>query len=291
MSPASKPPFSRVGVIGLGLMGSGIAETVARSGAEVVVVEAHAELLATGLARVGTSVDRAVERGKLSDEQRTAIQSRIHGEAEFSALSGCQLIIEAATEDEAKKLSIFRSLDEAVASADTIFASNTSSIPIARIAAATSRPTHVLGLHFFNPATVMPLVEIVPAILTSSETVARATTFVKGQLGKAVISAPDRAGFIVNGLLIPYLMSAARMFESGLATAEDIDQGMKLGCAHPMGPLELLDLVGIDTAVFAARSMYAEYGEPHMAPPPVLLRMTESGLLGRKSGRGFYSYE
>lgn len=282
--------ITTVGVVGGGLMGSGIAEVCARSGIDVMVAEVNDDAAAAARARIEKSVQRGVDKGKLSADDATVALGRLQVTASLSDLADRQLVIEAATENEPVKLRLFGKLDEIVTAGDAILASNTSSIPIARLATATSRPESVVGVHFFNPATVQKLVEVIPSQLTSDETVRRVREFVADTLGKTVIRAQDRAGFVVNALLIPYMVSAIRMFEAGYATAEDIDTGMVLGCAHPMGPLALTDLVGLDTTLAVAESLYAEYAEPSYAPPPLLRRMVESGLLGRKSGRGFYTY-
>ena len=290
MSESTKDGITRVGVIGGGLMGSGIAEVCARSGAHVIVSEVREEFAAAARARIEKSLARAVKSGKARQEESDAAGSRISVVVGLESLADRQLVIEAATENERLKLEVFTDLDAIVTDPEAILASNTSSIPISKLAVATNRPHRVVGVHFFNPATVQKLVEIIPSLLTSTETVDTVVDFAENTLGKTVVRAKDRAGFVVNALLIPYLLSAVRMFEAGHATAEDIDNGMVLGCAHPMGPLRLLDLVGLDTTKFAAESMYAEYGEPHYAPPALLSRMVEAGLLGRKTGRGFYTY-
>ena len=212
------------------------------------------------------------------------------GEADFTALADRDIVVEAVAEDEDTKLEVFRNLDRVVTSRDAIFATNTSSIPIIKLAMATSRPEQVIGMHFFNPVPVLRLVEMISSLLTSAATTDAVRTFATQRLKKTVIVSQDRAGFVVNALLIPYLLSAVRMLESGFASAEDIDTGMVLGCAHPMGPLKLIDLIGLDTTLAVADSLYAEFKEPHLAPPPLLSRMTQAGLLGRKSGQGFYSY-
>jgi 3-hydroxybutyryl-CoA dehydrogenase len=214
---------------------------------------------------------------------------RITWTADDEALARCELVIEAAPEDETLKLDLFRRLDRVVRP-DAVLASNTSSIPLVKMAAVTSRPGQVVGVHFFNPVPVLPLVEVVESLLTTPSTLAAVTAFAEQQLGKQTIRSKDRAGFIVNALLIPYLLAAIRMLESGFASAEDIDLGMVKGCAHPLGPLALADLIGLDTTAAVAESMYAEFKEPLFAPPPLLLRMCEAGLLGRKSGRGFFAY-
>ncbi len=290
MSETQIHRFDRVGVVGGGLMGAGIAEVCARSGCDVIVTEVDDDAAAAGRARIVKSLGRAVKAGKASEQDAEQAMSRISVTVGLVALADRQLVIEAATENEQLKLGVFRELDRVVADDDAILASNTSSIPISKLSVATARPDHVIGVHFFNPAPVQQLVEIIPSLLTSERTTGRVVDFAGGVLGKTVVRAKDRAGFVVNALLIPYLLSAVRMFEAGHATAEDIDNGMVLGCAHPMGPLRLLDLVGLDTTKFAAESMYAEYGEPHYATPALLSRMVEAGRLGRKTGRGFYDY-
>ena len=282
--------IARVGVVGCGLMGSGIAEVFARAGLDVRVSEASGEALELGRTRLTGSFDTAVKRGKLTEEERDAALARISFTTELADFADRDLVIEAVAEREDIKVAIFQTLDQVVERRDAILASNTSSIPIVKLASATSRPEQVLGIHFFNPAPVQRLVEIIPTLTTSAETVTRAEAFTREVLAKDPIRARDRAGFVVNALLVPYLLSAVRMFESGVATAEDIDKGMEAGCAHPMGPLRLCDLIGLDTIVSIAESMYHEYKEPLYAAPPLLQRMVDAGLLGRKSGRGFYQY-
>ena len=282
--------IARVGVVGCGLMGSGIAEVFARAGLDVRVSEASGEALELGRTRLTGSFDTAVKRGKLTEEERDAALARISFTTELADFADRDLVIEAVAEREDIKSAIFQTLDQVVERRDAILASNTSSIPIVKLASATSRPEQVLGIHFFNPAPVQKLVEIIPTLTTSAETVTRAEAFTREVLAKDPIRARDRAGFVVNALLVPYLLSAVRMFESGVATAEDIDKGMEAGCAHPMGPLRLCDLIGLDTIVSIAESMYHEYKEPLYAAPPLLQRMVDAGLLGRKSGRGFYQY-
>ncbi|ACU97855.1 3-hydroxybutyryl-CoA dehydrogenase [Saccharomonospora viridis] len=282
--------ITRIGVIGAGLMGSGIAEVAARAGRDVVVVEANAAAADAGRERIEKSLARGVEKGKLSAEDRDAALGRLTFTTDMEACSDRELVVEAIAENEALKLEVFGKLDRIVQSKDAILASNTSSLPIMRLAMATQRPEYVVGLHFFNPVPVQKLVELIPSLLTGEETAKRAEAFASEVLGKTVIKAPDRAGFVVNALLVPYLLSAIRMVEAGHATPEDIDNGMVLGCAHPMGPLRLTDLVGLDTTMAVAESMYAEYKEPLYAPPPLLRRMVEAGLYGKKSGRGFYDY-
>jgi 3-hydroxybutyryl-CoA dehydrogenase len=281
---------SRVGVIGSGLMGSGIAEVCARAGLDVIVAEVNATALDSGRARIEKSLSRGVKSGKLADEDRDAAMSRIRFTTDLADFADRQVTIEAVAEDEGIKTEIFATLDKVVEADDAIFASNTSSIPIMKLGMATARPEHVIGVHFFNPVPVLKLVELVPSLLTAEETKTRAQEFVETALGKQVIMSQDRAGFVVNALLVPYLLSAIRMMESGFASAEDIDNGMVLGCAHPMGPLRLTDLIGLDTTKAIADSLYSEFKEQLYSAPPLLLRMVDAGLLGKKSGRGFYQY-
>jgi 3-hydroxybutyryl-CoA dehydrogenase len=281
--------FDKIGVIGGGTMGAGIAEVCARKGAQVMVLEAGDVALDAARARVETSLSRAERSGRLTAEDREAALSRLAWTTSYDDLADRDLVIEAAPEIEALKLEIFRRLDDIV-QPNAVLASNTSSIPLVKMAAVTKRPAQVVGVHFFNPVPVLPLVEIVESLLTSQETLAAVTSFAEDTLGKQTIRSKDRAGFVVNALLIPYLLSAIRMFESGFASAADIDQGMVKGCAHPMGPLALADLIGLDTTAAVAQSMYEEFKEPLFAAPPLLLRMCEAGLLGRKTGQGFFSY-
>ncbi|OXM74736.1 MULTISPECIES: 3-hydroxybutyryl-CoA dehydrogenase [Amycolatopsis] len=282
--------IQRVGVVGAGLMGSGIAEVHARAGADVAVTEVSQPALDAGRARIEKSLQRAVKAGKLSTDDADAALGRLTFTTDIASFADRDLVIEAVIEQEQAKVEVFRSLDKIVERPDAIFASNTSSIPIMKLGMATSRPQQVIGIHFFNPVPVLPLVELVPSLLTGEDTVKRADEHATGSLGKTVIRSQDRAGFIVNALLVPYLLSAIRMIESGFASAEDIDRGMELGTAHPMGPLRLSDLIGLDTIKAIAESMYEEFKEPLYSPPPLLLRMVDAGLLGKKSGRGFYSY-
>jgi 3-hydroxybutyryl-CoA dehydrogenase len=272
-------------------MGSGIAEVCARRGLDTVVVELDERALAAGQARIEASLGRLVEAGKADASVRDEALARLTFSVEPEALADRQVVIEAVVESEEAKVSVLGTLDKVVQAEDAILASNTSSIPITRLAMATGRPEQVVGIHFFLPAQVQPLVEIVPSVLTSEATATAAERFAADVLGKVVIRSKDRAGFIVNALLVPYVLSAVRMAESGFATIEDIDAGMMKGCAHPMGPLALADLVGLDTLLHASESMYDEFKEPLYAPPPMLLRMVEAGMLGRKSGRGFYEYQ
>jgi 3-hydroxybutyryl-CoA dehydrogenase len=282
--------IQRVGVVGCGLMGSGIAEVCARAGRSVIVVEADSAALARGKSRIEASVRRAVSAGKLSEEDARATLGRIELGTDVGALGDRQLVVEAVVEAEPEKLRVFEALDKVVEAPDALLTSNTSSIPIMKLAMATQRPEQVVGLHFFNPVPVLPLVEVVASLLSSEEAIGRAERFAEDALGKTAIRSKDRAGFIVNALLVPYLLSAIRMMESGFATPEDIDTGMVKGCAHPMGPLALTDLIGLDTTMAVANSLYEEFKEPLYAPPPLLARMVDAGLLGRKTGRGFYDY-
>ena len=282
--------IERTAVIGSGLMGAGIAEVLAKSGLDVIVREINDEASAAGRARIEKSLAKAVEKGKLESEARDAALGRLRFTTDIADLADRQLVIEAASENEEIKKSIFKELDEVVTDPEAILASNTSSMPIVRFAQSTSRPERVLGVHFFNPAPVQPLVEIVSSVLTADSVRETVTDFVAGVLGKSPIQANDRPGFIVNALLIPYLCSAIRMLESGFATKEDIDAGMVGGCAHPMGPIKLTDLVGLDTCLYAAQSMFDETGDPATKPPVLLSRMVDAGRLGVKSGGGFYDY-
>jgi 3-hydroxybutyryl-CoA dehydrogenase len=282
--------IERVGVVGSGLMGSGIAEVCARAGLDVVVREVDAGAAEAGLKRLTTSLDRGVRSSKLTEEARDAALAKIKLTTDLGELADRQLVVEAVVEDEAAKVEVFRELDKVVTDDSAILASNTSSIPIMKLGIATSRPAQVIGIHFFNPVPVLRLVELVTSLLTSPETVAAADGFATEVLHKKVIRSQDRAGFVVNALLVPYILSAIRMMESGFATADDIDTGMVEGCNHPMGPLHLADLIGLDTTQAVAESLYEEFKEPLYAPPPMLSRMVEAGLLGRKTGRGFYDY-
>lgn len=282
--------IERVGVVGSGQMGSGIAEVCARSGLQVVVAETTGDALELGRTRVISSLAKAADRGKISKEERDAALGALSFTTDLGELAESDLVIEAVVENEQVKTEIFQVLDQVVARQDAILASNTSSIPLVKLAVATTRPEQVIGMHFFNPAPVQRLIELIPALTTSDDTLKRTEALARDVLGKHAIRAQDRSGFVVNALLIPYLLSAVRMFESGIATREDIDNGMELGCAHPMGPLKLSDLIGLDIVASVADSMYAEYKEPSYATPPLLARMVEAGRLGRKSGAGFYTY-
>jgi 3-hydroxybutyryl-CoA dehydrogenase len=279
----------RVGVVGAGLMGSGIAEVCARAGVDVTVVEADDEGVARAQASIERSLDRAVKAGKLDAEGREAATEHLAYTSNLPDVAGADAAIEAVVEDEALKRDVFHRLDEVLPDAQFL-ASNTSSVPIMKLGAETSHPGRVIGLHFFNPVPVLPLVEVVRSIMTSEETVERARSFAEDTLGKITIHSQDRAGFVVNALLIPYLLSAIRMYESGFASREDIDEGMMKGCAHPMGPLQLADLIGLDTLLAVSESLYEEFRDSASVAPALLNRMVEAGLLGRKSGRGFYDY-
>lgn len=282
--------MERVGVVGCGLMGSGIAEVTARAGAQVTVIERDAEALAGGRERVERSLARAVSSGKMAEDEAERTRAQLSYSLDFEDLADREIVIEAVAENEEIKLDVFRKIDTVVHDPAAVLATNTSSIPIIKLAMVTKRPEQVIGMHFFNPVPVLRLVELISSLLTSPETAARAATYATDSLNKKVITSPDRAGFVVNALLIPYLLSAIRMLESGFASAEDIDTGMVVGCAHPMGPLALTDLIGLDTTLAVAESLYEEFKEPHLAPPPLLSRMTQAGLMGRKSGQGFYAY-
>lgn len=282
--------IERVGVAGSGIMGTGIAELCAKSGLDVRVAVFSEASLVTAPQRLAASLERGVAKGRLTAGERDAALGRVSFTRDLADLADRQLVIEAVKEDEQLKLDLFATLDKTVEDPDAILATNTSSLPVVRLAAATRRPGQVLGLHFFNPVPALPLVELVASVLTDEAVSERALVFVRDVLGKQPIAFPDRAGFLVNALLFPYLLSAIRVVESGLATAEVVDQGMVQGCAHPMGPLRLADLIGLDTTVSIARAMYEEFKEPQYAPPPLLLRMVEGGLLGKKSGRGFHTY-
>ncbi|MFF5279367.1 3-hydroxybutyryl-CoA dehydrogenase [Streptomyces sp. NPDC000133] len=283
--------ISRIGVVGCGLMGSGIAEVAALRGLDVTVAESAPELAAAGRDRVTASLDRGVRRGKLTGDDRDQALARLTFTHDLGELADRQFVIEAVAENREVKLEIFRQLDKVVTDPHAVLATNTSSIPVVDLAVATGRPSHVVGLHFFNPVPVQQLVEVIPALTTGADALARAREFATHRLGKTVVQAPDRSGFVVNALLVPYLLAAIRMVESGAARPEDIDRGMELGCAHPMGPLRLLDLIGLDTALAVAESMYEEFKEPPYAAPPLLHRMVTAGHVGRKSGHGFYVYD
>lgn len=277
-----------IGVVGCGLMGAGIVEICARTGYQVVVREINQELLQKGLSRVKASMAKGVEKGKLSQADMDAAIGRIKGTLSLSDFKECDLVIEAAVENMQLKKTIFTELD-AICRPEAVLASNTSSLCITEMAAATERPDKVLGLHFFNPVPVMPLLEIVRALLTSDETVEMGRAL-GDKLGKTVVVAKDRPGFIANLLFVPYALDAIRWLDAGLATKEEIDTTMRLGFNHPMGPFTLMDFVGLDTLLFIADAMYEEFKDARYAAPPLLRRMVQAGLLGRKSGRGFYTY-
>jgi 3-hydroxybutyryl-CoA dehydrogenase len=280
--------ITRVGVLGCGQMGSGIAQVAATAGFSTIVRDVEAGMLARGQGAIRKSLDKLVDKGRIDSAARDAALEPLSFTTRLGDLDGCDLIIEAVTEDLQLTTELWRALD-ASAPAPTIFASNTSSLSIGDMAVATGRPDRFVGMHFFNPVPLMPLVEVVRAVTTGPETLERAMTFVR-RLGKEPIAARDRSGFVVNRLLVPYLLDAVRALEEGVATTADIDRGMQLGCGHPMGPLTLLDFIGLDTAVRIAEIMFDEYREPRFAPPPLLRRMVVAGLYGRKSGRGFYDY-
>jgi len=277
-----------VGVIGCGLMGSGIVQVSAQAGFGTVVVEASAELLERGLGGLRRTLDGLIAKAKLDEAGKKQILDRITGATDFSAFKDCDLVIEAITENQPLKNETFAKLD-AICPPHALLASNTSSCNVTAMAAATKRPTQVLGLHFFNPVPLMKLVEVVQTILTDDKTVAQAYEWVQA-VGKVPVRAKDSTAFIVNRLLVPYLLDAIRVYEGGLATLEDIDTAMKLGCGYPMGPFTLLDLVGLDTTMYVAEVMFEEFREARYAPPPLLKRMVMAGQLGRKSGKGFYDY-
>jgi 3-hydroxybutyryl-CoA dehydrogenase len=279
----------RVGVVGGGLMGSGIAEVCARAGVDVTVVEVDEARGEKARAAIERSLDRGVRAGKLAAEDREGALDRLAFTTRLEDVEGADAAIEAIIESETEKREVFKRLDAMLPDAQFL-ASNTSSVPIMKLGAGTTQPEKVLGMHFFNPVPVLPLVELVQSIMTATDTVERARGFAEGTLGKQCIDSQDRAGFVVNALLIPYLLSAIRMFESGFASKEDIDHGMVLGCAHPMGPLALSDLIGLDTLLAVSASLYDEFRDPGSVAPALLNRMVEAGLLGRKSGRGFYDY-
>jgi 3-hydroxybutyryl-CoA dehydrogenase len=283
-----KQTIQRVGIVGCGLMGAGIAEVCAKAGYPVVVREATAGLLTAGLSRISNSMERAVARGKLAGVERDAAWARITGVIEMGALAECDLVVEAVPENLELKRQVFAALD-AVVPAHAILASNTSSLAVTDMAAATKRPDKVLGLHFMQPVPVMPLLEMVRTFLTSEETFQSAKAFGES-LGKTIVVSKDTPGFIVNLLLIPYLLQAIEALERGVATKEDFDTAIKLGLNHPMGPFTLLDFVGLDTTLFVADAVFEETKDPRFAAPPLLRRMVSAGYLGRKSGKGFYDY-
>ena len=282
--------IGRVAIVGGGVMGAGIAEVCARADIDVTVIELNEERAGRTSDAITGSLHRAVGAGKLDAEAAEAAKRHVTVSADLADAAGADAAIEAITEDEPQKRELFGRLDRELPEA-VFLATNTSSVPIMKLAAATGRPERVLGLHFFNPVPVLPLVEVVRSIMTSPETLSAARGFATERLGKQTIDSEDRAGFVVNALLVPYLLSAIRMYESGFASKEDIDQGMVLGCAHPMGPLALADLVGLDVLEAVSESLHQEFRDQSTVPPPLLHRMVEAGLLGRKTGRGFYEYK
>ncbi|WP_286150013.1 3-hydroxybutyryl-CoA dehydrogenase [Mycobacterium sp. ACS4331] len=286
----STEPITRVGVVGAGQMGAGIAEVTARAGVDVRVFETSEALVTAGRSRIVKSLERGVSSGKITEKERDRALESLSFTTELRDLADRQLVIEAVIEDEAVKGRIFAELDELITDPDAVLASNTSSIPIMKIAAATKNPQRVVGLHFFNPVPVLPLVELVKTLVTAETALERTEKFASEILGKQVVRCSDRSGFVVNALLVPYLLSAVRMAEAGVATVEDIDKAVVAGLSHPMGPLRLSDLIGLDTLKLIADKMFDEFKEPLYGPPPLLQRMVEAGLLGKKSGQGFYKY-
>ncbi len=279
----------RLGIVGGGQMGSGIGEVAAKAGIDVVIVEAAPEIAEKSQRRIIASLEKAVSRDKISRDDADATLARLRFSTEPEELADRQFVIEAIVENLELKEDLFAKLDATVDDPAAILASNTSSIPIIKLAAQTDRPDKVIGTHFFNPVPVMALLELVRSLKTSDDTVEKARALGE-QLGKKMILSKDRAGFIVNYLLVPYIVNAIKMYEEGFASAEDIDNGMKLGANHPMGPLELADFIGLDTMLFVQEVLYAEFGDPFYAAPPLLRRMVDAGLLGRKTGQGFYEY-
>lgn len=281
----------RVGVVGAGQMGAGFAQVCARRGLDVAVACRSEASLERSRQRVGRALDQLVAKGKLTAAERAQTAGRIRFGTGLGGLADRQFVLEAIPERLADKLTVFAELDAVVEDRQAVLASNTSSLPLARLGSATRDPARVIGVHFFNPVPVMPLAEVISSLRTSRAVTEQTAGFVAGPLGKQVIHARDRAGFVVNSLLVPYLLNAVRMLEAGIASAQDIDNGMRLGCGHPMGPLALIDLIGLDTIASVGEAMFAEAKEPMYAPPPLLLRMVESGLLGKKAGAGFYPYD
>jgi 3-hydroxybutyryl-CoA dehydrogenase len=280
--------INKVGVIGCGLMGSGIVQVTAQAGFDTIVIEANEELLQRGLGRVRQALEGLVEKSKLDAKTKDATLARIHGAVGLDHLDACDLVVEAMTENQQLKNETFAKLDR-ICAPHAILATNTSSCNVTALAAATKRPAQVLGLHFFNPVPLMKLVEVARTLLTDETAVKTATEWVRA-VGKVPVQTKDATAFIVNRLLVPYLLDAIRVYEGGLASLEDIDQAMKLGCGYPMGPFTLLDLVGLDTTMYVAEVMFEEFREARYAPPPLLKRMVMAGHLGRKTGRGFYTY-
>ena len=286
----SSDSIKRVGVIGAGQMGGGIAEVCARAGVGVVVFDTTEAFINSGRDRIVKSLERGVSSGKITERERDHALENLKFTTKLGDLADRQLVIEAVIEDENVKAGIFSQLDEIITDPDAVLASNTSSIPIMKLGAATKNPGRVLGLHFFNPVPVLPLVELVTTLATTADAAARAERFAGEVLGKQVVRCSDRSGFVVNFLLVPYLLSAIRMVEAGVATIEDVDKAVVAGLSHPMGPLRLSDLIGLDTLKLIADKMFDEFKEPQYGPPPLLLRMVEAGRLGKKSGQGFYTY-
>ena len=282
--------IKRVGVVGCGLMGAGFADICARAGLDVNVAVSSAASAERDRDRMAASYERMVRKGRITEAERDRAQALISFSDDLDSVGDCQFVLEAVGERLLDKLAVFGRLDRIVRDPDAVLATNTSAIPITKIGGATADPGRVVGVHFFNPVPVMPLVELIGSLHTAQTTIDRAAEFVAGTLGKQVIRCGDRPGFVVNALLIPYLLAAVRMLESGAASAEEIDQGMTLGCGHPMGPLALTDLIGLDTVAAIGEAMYEEMKQPLYAPPPLLSRMVDGGLIGKKSGRGFYDY-
>lgn len=280
--------IKKIGICGCGLMGSGIAEVTSKAGMTVVVREINDDLLKKGMGRIDKSLSRAVQKGKLDEAGKKAVLDKITGTTKLEDFKDCDLICEAIIENIDEKIKLYGDLD-AIVKKDAVFASNTSSLSITEMGAVTGRPDKFCGLHFFNPVPVMKLVEVVRTVATSVETFETAKAFGE-KLGKVVVSCKDTPGFVVNRLLVPYLLDAIRALESGVATREDIDTGMKLGCGHPMGPLELTDFVGLDTTYYIAEILFEEFKDHHYAAPPLLKAMVKAGYCGRKTGRGFYDY-
>ena len=280
--------FKKIGIVGFGQMGAGIAQVTAAAGYKVVAREEKEELLAKGLKGIEKLLDKAIEKGKATADDKAKVLGNISTTTKFEDLADCDLVVEAVTENIEVKIPIFRALDK-ICKPETIFASNTSSLSITDMAVETTRRGRFVGLHFFNPVPIMKLVEVVRTVMTDEASFNDAVAFAES-VGKVVVRAKDSCGFVINLLLVPYLIDAIRWYENGLATKEDIDNGMKLGCAHPMGPLELTDFIGLDTILYIGDIMFEEFRQPHYAPSPLLRRMVKAGYLGRKSGRGFYEY-